>query len=559
MITSEPAPKLSRNEGLKERSPLLAGTISQALTDAAIDHFSEDDYEFLKFHGVYQQDDRDLRKAGKHYMLMVRTKLPGGVLSAAQYLLCDHLSSLYGNETMRITTRQDFQFHGILKGNLRATIRALNEALVTTIGACGDVVRNVMAPPTPATHPVGEAVLAKARALSDQMVPKTTAYPSIWLEGKELDLTAEASAGAVDPLYGKTYLPRKFKIGFAVPPLNDVDIFTHDLGFIVITAGDELVGYNVVAGGGLGMSHGNTQTFPRLADVIGFVGPDDLERVARGTVGIHRDFGDRTNRKHARLKYIIEERGVDWFRAELARRAGISLAPARPFEFTAQGDRLGWGQQLDGNWFLGLFVENGRVRDAEGYRLKTGLREVAQRFQPEVRLTPSQNLLLTNIRPESRAGIEALLGEHGVAARSSLSRTRLASMACPALPTCGLALAESERVLPDLLTGIEGLLAEFGLGGEEIIVRMTGCPNGCARPYLAEIGLVGKAPNRYQIYLGGNEGSTRLNHLYKESVKGEDLVPELRPLMARFVTERHAGERFGDFCQRAVLAPAGRS
>jgi len=559
MISADASPKLSRNEGLKERSPLLAGAISQTLADPSADHFSDDDYEFLKFHGVYQQDDRDQRKVAKHYMLMVRTKLPGGVLNAAQYLVCDQLASRYGENTMRITTRQDFQFHGILKGNLRATIRSLNEALVTTIGACGDVVRNVMAPPTPATSPLSERILAEARQLSDRLVPKATAYPSIWLEGKELDLNAEAASSSVDPLYGKTYLPRKFKIAFAIPPLNDVDVFTNDLGFVVITAGEELAGYNVLAGGGLGMSHGNTQTYPRLADVIGFVGPEHLESVTRATVAIHRDFGDRANRKHARLKYVIEERGVDWFRNELAKDAGIELAPARPFKFTAQGDQLGWCKQRDGRLFLGLFVENGRVRDVEGYRLKTALREVIGRFNLDVRLTPSQNLLLVNIHPEARTEIESMLTVRGVAANNPFSRTRLASMACPALPTCGLALAESERVMPSFITTVEGLLGEFGLGAEEVIVRMTGCPNGCSRPYMAEIGLVGKAPNKYQIYLGGNEGSTRLNRLYKDSVKGDELIRELRPLVARFVGERHPGERFGDFCLRAVLQPAGES
>jgi len=398
MITTEPSAKLSRNEGLKERSPRLSGTISETLTDPAADHFSDDDYEFLKFHGVYQQDDRDLRKTGKHYALMVRTKLPGGVLTAAQYLVCDRLSTLYGNDTMRITTRQDVQFHGILKGNLRATIRALNETLVTTIGACGDVVRNVMASPTPATNPLEEMVLAKAREISDGLIPKNVAYPAIWLEGKELDLAGAAPALVDDPVYGKTFLPRKFKIALAIPPLNDVDVFTQDLGFIVIAAGEELLGYNVVAGGGLGMSHGNVHTFPRLADVIGFVRPEDLPAVVRATVAIHRDFGDRTNRKHARLKYIIEERGADWFRSELTQRAGVALAPARPFQFTMQGDRLGWGQQRDGKLFLGLFVENGRVRDVEGYRLKTALRAVTERFQPEVRLTPTQNLLFEQLK-----------------------------------------------------------------------------------------------------------------------------------------------------------------
>jgi sulfite reductase (NADPH) hemoprotein beta-component len=551
MIAAEP-PKLSRNEGLKGGNPVLAGTIAQTLENSATDRFSEDDYEFLKFHGVYQQDDRDQRKIAKHYMLMVRTKFPGGVLTAPQYLVCDQLTSQYGNNTMRITTRQDFQFHGILKSNLRQTIKSLNEALITTIAACGDVNRNVMASPTPATSPLIDQVLAEARRLSDALTPKTRAYHSIWIEGKELDLNSEENANFVDPLYGKTYLPRKFKVAFAIPPLNDVDIFTNDLGFVVILENGKVVGYNLLAGGGLGMSHGNAQTFPRLADVVGFIVPEDLEAVAKAVVGIHRDFGDRTNRKHARLKYVLQERGVDWFRSEVQERAGVKVAPARPFQFTRQGDLLGWHQQTDGNLFLGLFVENGRIRDAEGYRLKTGLRRVIERFQPEIRLTPSQNLLLVNVQPQQRGGMEQLLAEHGVAVSNPFSRTRLASMACPALPTCGLALAESERVMPGFVSRIESLLAELAMPEEEITVRMTGCPNGCARPYTAEIALVGKAPNKYQIYLGGNEGSTRLNRLYKDSVKGDDLMAELRPVLARYRQERQAGERFGDFCARVL-------
>ncbi len=553
MIATESSAKLSRNERLKEGNPLLAGTIGQALADSSVDRFTEDDYEFLKFHGVYQQDDRDLRKTGKRYSLMVRTKFPGGVLRASQYLACDRLSSEYGNATMRITTRQDFQFHGILKGNLRQTIQSLNQTLVTTIGACGDVVRNVMAPPTPATSPLVEKVLEEARGLSGRLVPRTPAYHAIWVEGKELDLRQESNAAFTDPFYGKTYLPRKFKFAFAIPPLNDIDIFTNDAGFVVIEENGQLAGYNLLAGGGMGMSHGNPQTFPRVADVIGFIRPEQVEAAARAVVAIHRDFGDRANRKHARLKYIIAERGVEWFRSEMQRQMGFEFAPARPFRFTAQGDKLGWHLQSDGNCFLGLFVENGRIRDAGDYRLKSGLREAIGRFQPEVRLTPSQNLLLVGLRPDQRPGLDKLLGEHGVRTSNPFSRTRLASMACPALPTCGLALAESERVLPDLLTGIERLQAELGLQEEELIVRMTGCPNGCSRPYMAEIAFVGKAPNKYQIYLGGNEPSTRLNRLYKDSVKGEDLVNELRPLLARFVKERAAGERFGDFCARVIL------
>ncbi len=550
----EPSIKLARNEGLKNANPLLTGTISQTLADPSADRFSDDDCEFLKFHGIYQQDDRDQRKVAKHYMLMVRTKFPGGVLSAPQYLVCDRLASQYGTDTLRITTRQAFQFHGILKSNLRQMVRSLNEALITTLAACGDVERNVMAPPTPATSPLIDQVLAEARKLSSSLAPRTPAYHSIWIDGQDLDLNREADF--VDPLYGRQYLPRKFKTAFGIPPLNDIDIFTSDLGFVVIAENDRLAGYNLLAGGGMGRSHGNAQTFPRLADVIGFLMPESLEAVARAAITVHRDFGDRTNRKHARLKYVLEERGPDWFRSEVEGRTGLKLGPARPFQFTRQGDLLGWRQQTNGNCFLGLFVENGRIRDVEGYQLKTGLRRVIERFQPEIRLTPSQNLLLVNLPPQHRPAIEQLLAEHGVSAANPFSRTRLASMACPALPTCGLALAESERVLPDLLTRIEALLTELGLQDEALIVRMTGCPNGCARSYMAEVAFVGKAPNKYQIYLGGNEASTRLNRLYKDSVKGEDLISELRTVLARYARERNGGERFGDFCARALWTEA---
>src|SRR6266853_5806944 len=556
MINSEAVVKLTKNEGLKEANPLLTDTIAQTLADGAVGCFSAEDYEFLKFHGVYQQDDRDQRKVAKQYIMMIRTKFPGGILTSPQYLGCDRLATQFGNDTLRITTRQDFQFHGVLKSNLRQTIRELNEALVTTIAACGDVERNVMAPPTPATSPLVELVLEEARKLSNALAPATPAYHKIWLEGQELNLEEEATKNFVDPLYGKTYLPRKFKTAFAIPPLNDVDIFTNDLGFIVIAEGEKLLGYNLLAGGGMGMSHGNEKTFPRLADVLGFLAPEHLEAVAKAVLTIHRDFGDRTNRKHARLKYVLEERGVDWCRAEVEKRAGIKLEPARPFHFTKQGDLLGWHKQMDGNYFLGLFVENGRIKNANSYQLKNGLRKVIEQFQPEVRLTASQNLLLVGLRPEQRAGIDRVLREHGVSVENPFSATRLASMACPALPTCGLSLAESERVLPEILTRIENLLEEVGLKGQELVIRMTGCPNGCARPYMAEIGFVGKGPGKYQLYLGGNEACTRLNRLYKDVVKDEDIVPELRVLFTRYVKERLTGERFGDFCDRVILNEA---
>lgn len=554
MISANAPKQPTRNEGLKENFTLLGGTISSTLANPAVDSFSHDDYEFLKFHGVYQQDDRDKRKTGgKHFEFMVRTKFPAGAITAEQYVACDQLASTYANNTLRITTRQDFQFHGVIKGNLRNTIKELNQALITTIAACGDVERNVMAPPTPATSPLVDRVIEEARKLSDALNPATRAYHKIWLEGQELDFAEEENKSFVDPLYGKHYLPRKFKTGFVFPPLNDIDIFTHDLGFIVIAENGQLVGYNLLAGGGMGMTHGNAATFPRLADVLGFFKPEHLEAMAKGILTIHRDFGDRTNRKHARLKYVIEERGVDWCRAEVEQRTGVKLEPARPFHFTKQGDLLGWHKQTNGKYFLGLFVESGRIQDLPNYGLKTALRKVAEQFKPEVRLTASQNILLVDIPEPERAAVEAVLREHGVSVENPFSPSRLASMACPALPTCGLALAESERVLPQIMTRIEALLKEVGLEREEIVIRMTGCPNGCARPYMAEIGFVGKGPNRYQLYFGGNEASTRLNRLYKDVVKSDEIENELRPVLQRFVKERKPGERFGDFTNRVIL------
>jgi sulfite reductase (NADPH) hemoprotein beta-component len=556
MISSDPAPSnLTRNEGLKANNPILSGAISETLADPAKDRFSEDDYEFLKFHGIYQQDDRDKRKTGKQYIYMVRGRLPGGAVNAATYLAFDRLCGEYGNNTLRITTRQGFQFHGITKGNLGKFMKGLNDAAATTLAACGDVTRNVTAAPTPATSPWVDEVQRQAAEVSNALLPRTRAYHDIWVEGTKLDLT-DADAKFVDPLYGKTYLPRKFKVAFVIPPLNDIDVFTNDCGFIAIVENGKLVGYNLAAGGGMGMSHGNAQTFPRLADVIGFIPADKVIDTAKGVVTIHRDFGDRTNRKHARLKYVIAERGVEWFRQELEKRLGFTLGPARPFEFTRQGDLYGWRQQLDGKYFLGLFVENGRIKDAGDYRLKSGLRQAVEQFKPELRLTPSQNILLINVTAQDKDAITKILAEHGVAVEKQAGIVRLASMACPALPTCGLALAESERLMPDVITRIEKLLIEVGLGDEEIIVRMTGCPNGCARPYTAELALVGRAPGKYALYLGGNVPGTRLTRVYKESVKNEDLVAELRSLFTQFACERHSGERFGDFCHRVILPAA---
>jgi len=553
MIAPAAPTKVSHNEVLKEANPTLAGAIAATLADPALDRFSEDDGQFLKFHGIYQQDDRDKRKVAKHYMFMVRGRMPGGVINADQYLAFDRLATECANNTLRITTRQGFQFHGIVKAGLGKLMKGINECLSTTLAACGDVNRNVMASPTPATSPLVDRVLQDSFLLSKALLPKTRAYHQIWVEGKQLDLATDEDKNFVDPLYGKTYLPRKFKVAFVIPPLNDIDIFTNDLGFIAIEEQGKLIGYNLLVGGGMGMSHGNAETYPRLADVLGFLTPEHIESVAKAVLTIHRDFGDRTNRKHARLKYVVEERGADWTREEVERRAGIKLAPAKPFQFTKQGDLLGWNRQLDGKNFLGLFVEMGRVQDTPQRQTKTALRRIVEKFRPEVRLTPSQNLLLVNVPDADKEGINKIFAEHGIPIEDQGSALRLASIACPALPTCGLALAESERVMPSVITRFEKLFADVGLGNEEIVVRMTGCPNGCARPYMAEIGFVGKKPNHYQLYLGGNVSSTRLTKLYKENVKGEEFEAVLKPLLTRYVQERARGERFGDWCDRVLL------
>lgn len=544
--------KLTHNEVIKDAIPTLAGSIAATLADASADRFCEDDTQFLKFHGIYQQDDRDKRKVAKEFIFMVRGRIPGGVVTPEAYLVFDDLSERYGNQTLRITSRQSFQFHGIAKSGLGKLMKGINDALMDTLAACGDVNRNVMAPTAPATDALSLEVREDARRVSTALLPKTKAYHSIWVEGVQLNLDDPSNKEFVDPLYGKTYLPRKFKVAFAIPPSNDVDLFTNDLGFIAVVENGKLAGYNLTVGGGLGRSHGNEETFPRIADVIAFVTSEQLTEVAKGVLTIHRDFGDRTDRKHARLKYVLEERGAAWFRGELENRLGTRLADAKPFRFATQGDHFGWQKQLDGRLFLGLFVESGRVKNQGTYRLKAALREIVSQFRPEIRLTPTQNLILSNLDPASESAITSILAAHGVPVENQGSILARASMACPALPTCGLALAESERFLPGLLVRIEGLLTELGLANEEIIVRMTGCPNGCARPYMAEIGFVGKAPGRYQIYLGGNESSTRLNRLFRDNIKDPEILTELRPVLDRFSKERTQGERFGDWCARTL-------
>ncbi len=555
MITTEPA-KLTHNEVIKDAIPTLAGNIAATMASGT-DQFSADDQQFTKFHGIYQQDDRDLRKTQKKFIMMIRGRIPGGIMSPAQWLTFDDLAATYGNNTLRITTRQSIQFHGVVMAGLGPLIKKINDCLLSTLAACGDVNRNITASPTPAQTTARVAMMADVHRVVAALAPQTKSYHAIWLDGVQLNLDDPANKDFVDPLYGKTYLPRKFKASFVLPPNNDMDVFTNDLGFIAIVEKGQLVGYNLAVGGGMGRTHGNVTTYPRLADVIGFFKPQHIVDIAKAVLTVHRDFGDRTDRKHARLKYVVAERGVDFVRSEIEQRVGFKLEPARAYQFTTTNDAYGWHKAVDGTNFLTLFVETGRIKDTDKARQKTALRRIAEQFgNIEFRLTANQNVLLANVSDADQPAINALLTEHGVRTENQASLLHGNSMACPALPTCGLALAESERMLPGLVDRIEKLCGDLGLGTEEIVIRSTGCPNGCARPYTAEIGFVGKAPGRYQLWLGGNASGTRLNKLFKEVIKEAELETELRPLLARFATERTPSERFGDWCDRAVLKEA---
>ncbi len=552
MITTEPA-KLTHNEVIKDAIPTLAGNIAATMASGT-DQFSADDQQFTKFHGIYQQDDRDLRKTQKKFIMMIRGRIPGGIMTPAQWLTFDDLAATYGNNTLRITTRQSIQFHGVVMAGLGPLIKKINDCLLSTLAACGDVNRNITASPTPAQTTARVAMMADVHRVVAALAPQTKSYHAIWLDGVQLNLDDPANKDFVDPLYGKTYLPRKFKASFVLPPNNDMDVFTNDLGFIAIVEKGQLVGYNLAVGGGMGRTHGNVTTYPRLADVIGFFKPQHIVDIAKAVLTVHRDFGDRTDRKHARLKYVVAERGVDFVRSEIEQRVGFKLEPARAYQFTTTNDAYGWHKAVDGTNFLTLFVETGRIKDTDKARQKTALRRIAEQFgNIEFRLTANQNVLLANVSDADQPAINALLTEHGVRTENQASLLHGNSMACPALPTCGLALAESERMLPGLVDRIEKLCGDLGLGTEEIVIRSTGCPNGCARPYTAEIGFVGKAPGRYQLWLGGNASGTRLNKLFKEVIKEAELETELRPLLARFATERSAGERFGDWCDRTFL------
>jgi sulfite reductase (NADPH) hemoprotein beta-component len=550
-------------EKIKAASRGLRGTIVESLADPVTGGLAEDDQHLLKFHGSYQQHDRDSDEARRQaklepaYSFMIRTRLPGGLCTPAQWLALDALAVQYGNGTLRLTSRQAFQLHGILKGNLKTTIAEMNAALIDSIAACGDVNRNVLASPGSAASPLHAEAQRWAVRLAEHLLPRTHAYHEIWLDGKKVAPEQEE-----ERILGATYLPRKFKAAIAVPPVNDVDIFAQDLGFIAIGEDGRLAGFNLTAGGGLGATHGDAKTFPRLADVIGFLRPEQLLSVAEAVVTAQRDFGDRTERKHARLKYTIADRGLDWFRTELEQRLGFAFEPPRPFEFTTTGDRFGWTEDSEGQWHLLLRIESGRVADRGDARLRSGLARIAQIHRGHFRLTPNQNLIIADVELENRWRIDAIVAGYRLDAYRKSRAIALESLACVALPTCPLAMAEAERYMPVATTVIDELMEKHGLAGEPLLFRVSGCPNGCSRPYLAEVALVGKAPGRYNLHLGGARDGRRLSPLYRENLDEAGIVAALDPQFAAWAAERAPGEAFGDFLHRsgrlAAAAATGR-
>ena len=554
MISDPNKPKkLSANEGIKERSNFLRGTISESLSDDSTGSISAEDAQLTKFHGTYMQDDRDKRaslikaKKEKAFSFMIRVRVPGGVCTPSQWIGIDKLADKFGESTLKLTTRQAFQLYGVLKRNLKQTMKEINDTLLDTLAACGDVNRNVMSPANPFESSLHQQALDVAQNLHDHLTPQTSSYAEIWLDGEKQGAIGEEIE---EPIYGKTYLPRKFKIAVALPPRNDVDVFSNCLGFVGIADGEKVVGYNVLVGGGLGMTHGKTTTYPRLADVIGFCSPDQVVQVAEEVVKIQRDFGDRTDRRHARMKYTIEDRGADWMLEELNRRLGWELQESREFNFDSTTDRYGWTEDADGKWAYGLFVEGGRLRDEEGSRGRVALRKIAEEISCQFRLTANQNVIIARVAADDKEKLVGILSDHGMTLPDELSGIRLNSIACTALPTCSLALAESERYLPQLVDELDSIIDRLGLRGESIAIRSTGCPNGCGRPYLGEIGLVGKTPGKYNLYLGAGLDGTRLNKLYRPAITHEEIVDELRPVLEDFAANREPEERFGDFCIR---------
>jgi sulfite reductase (NADPH) hemoprotein beta-component len=548
-------------EQIKIKSNYLRGTIAEGLKDEATGAISADDTQLIKFHGSYQQFDRDLEAERKKqkleplFQFMIRSRTPAGIATADQWLVFDRLADEYGNGTLKLTTRQAFQWHGVLKKNLKATMQKINSTLIDTIAACGDVNRNVMATSNEGLSPLVREVAAFAKQISDHLLPKSTAYHEIWLDNKLL------TDGQTDeePILGKTYLPRKFKIALAIPPYNDTDVFANDLGLIAIGEGDKLLGFNVAIGGGMGMTFGMEETYPRLADLIGYVDKENILKVVEEIVKLQRDYGNRENRKLARFKYTIDRLGTNVVKEIIEQRSGIRFEDVRPYEFTQNGDVLGWLKGSDGKWFLGLFVEHGRVRDTSKVQLKTALRDLARIKVCDFRLTGNQGLVLGRIEENLKPHVENILAKYNVSYGEGVSGIRKNAIACVALNTCSLAFAEAERYLPELNTKIESILKELDLTSEDILIRMTGCPNGCGRPFLGEIGLVGRAIGRYNLYLGAGFSGDRLNTLYKEMLDEEGILKELSVLLSRYANERQPGERFGDFTVRTGIVSPSQS
>lgn len=550
--TREQDKPLDEMEQIKEDSNYLRGTLVESFADRLTASIPDAQTKLLKFHGSYQQDDRDVRLERKQqklepaYSFMVRVRAPGGVATSEQWLAMDEISQQYGNGTMKLTTRQAFQLHGILKWNMKKSMQAMDAVLMDSLAACGDVNRNVMCTANPYQSDIHAEVYEWSKTLSDYLSPRTKAYHEIWLDGEKQIDSREINE---EPMYGKHYLPRKFKIGIAVPPSNDVDVYSQDLGFIAIIEDDKLQGFNVSVGGGMGMTHGDTATYPQLGRVIGFIPVDKIVDVAEKVITIQRDFGNRSNRKNARFKYTIDHYGLDWFKQELAERLGFNLEEARSFSFDHNGDRYGW-LKGDGKWHLTLFIQNGRIADTDDYKLMTGLREIAKIHTGDFRLTANQNVIIGSVTAKDKPKINKLVKEYGLTDGKQNSALRRNSMACTSFPTCGLAMAEAERYLPSLIDKLELVINEVGLRDEEIIIRMTGCPNGCARSALGEIGFIGKGPGKYNMYLGAGFTGDRLSKMYKENIGEEEILDTLKPMLHSYAKDRKEKEHFGDFVIR---------
>lgn len=547
-------------EDIKERSNYLRGTLKEVMQDRISAGIPDDDNRLMKHHGSYLQDDRDIRnerqkqKLEPAYQFMLRVRMAGGVAKPEQWLVMDDLAQKYGNGTLKLTTRQTFQMHGILKWNMKQTIQEIHASMLDTIAACGDVNRNVMCNSIPYQSHIHSEVYEWSRKLSDDLLPRTRAYHEIWLDEEKVAGTPDIEE--VEPMYGALYLPRKFKIGIAVPPSNDIDVFSQDLGFIAIVEEGKLTGFNVAIGGGMGMSHGDKATYPQLAKVIGFCSPHQIVDVAEKIITIQRDYGNRSVRKNARFKYTVDRLGLDAVKAELENRLGWNLEEAKSYHFDNNGDRYGWVKGMDGKWHFTLFVEGGRVADFDGYQLMTGLREIAKVHKGDIRLTANQNLIISNVSSHQKKKISDLIDRYGLTDGKHYSALRRSSLACVALPTCGLAMAEAERYLPVLIDKIEAIVDENGLRNEEITIRMTGCPNGCARHALGEIGFIGKAPGKYNMYLGAAFDGSRLSKMYRENIGEEEILSELRVLLSCYAKERTEKEHFGDFVVRAGVVKA---